>query len=100
MEALEVVQRRATKRIPRLRHICYEERLRMLDLIALKKIRIRRDVIQQFKIEHGLDLVNWGEQSLVKIDDSIYDDHAKSFTHANRFQMIKENCKDENFFYE
>lgn len=58
MEALEVVQRRATKRIPRLRHICYEERLRMLDLIALKKIRIRRDVIQQFKIEHGLDLVN------------------------------------------
>jgi hypothetical protein len=41
IESLELVQRRATKRAPGLRQLCYEERLQKLNLTTLKERRIR-----------------------------------------------------------
>ena len=54
---LEKVQRRATKMIPELRHLDYENRLKALDLTTLEVRRLRGDLIQQFKIYKGLEMI-------------------------------------------
>ena len=52
-EALEKVQKRATKLITSLKHKSCEERLRILNLPTLKFRRIRGDMIEVFKIITG-----------------------------------------------
>ncbi len=50
IEAIENVQRRATKQVPGLRELSYPERLKILDMPTLAYRRIRGDVIEAFKI--------------------------------------------------
>lgn len=50
IEALENVQRRATKLVPCLRDLSHEERLRRLDLPSLAFRRSCGDLIETFKI--------------------------------------------------
>ena len=54
IEALESVQKRATKTVPALKHMTYEERLRVLNLPTLVYRRIRGDMIETFKITSGV----------------------------------------------
>lgn len=51
---VERVQRRATRTIPELRHLSYEDRLRNLDLPSLQHRRRRGDMIEVFKIMRDL----------------------------------------------
>ena len=51
---VERVQRRATKLVPGLRNVSYEERLRRLRLPSLQYRRRRGDMILLFRIMHGL----------------------------------------------
>lgn len=52
---IEKIQRRATKLIPHLKHLPYEERLQVLKLPSLDFRRHRGDMIQVYKIMNGLD---------------------------------------------
>ena len=54
VNALENVQRRATKYIPGLANMSYQERLQTLELPTLQYRRYRGDMIEVFKITHGL----------------------------------------------
>jgi hypothetical protein len=53
------VQRRVTKCISSLKRLPYEERLERLQLTTLEARRLRGDLIQQYKLVHQLDHVNF-----------------------------------------
>ena len=53
-EIIEKLQRRATKLVPELKHLSYEERLRKLKLPTLQYRRLRTDLMQIYKITHNM----------------------------------------------
>ena len=55
IDMMEKVQRRATKMIPSLRSKPYHDRLEELKLYSLEHRRLRRDVIEAYKILNGLE---------------------------------------------
>lgn len=55
---LEKVQHRATKLIPEISDLPYEERLAFLNLPSLSYRRARKDIIQIYKLLHGLYDIN------------------------------------------
>ncbi len=52
---------RATKLVPEIRHLSYENRLQALGISTLKARRIRLDLIQTYKILHGVDNVYYAK---------------------------------------
>ena len=54
-QILEKVQARATKLIPSIQHLPYEERLARLKLTTLERRRERGDLIQTFRIMTQID---------------------------------------------
>ena len=52
---LEKVQRRATKLVPELKELSYEDRLKGLGLTTLETRRERADMIEMFKVVRGLE---------------------------------------------
>ncbi len=56
---LERIQARATKLISEIRHMSYENRLQALEMLILKARHIRLDLIQTYKILHGVDNVDY-----------------------------------------
>ena len=53
--SLERIQRIATKHIPALRNLTYEERLQCLDMFSLNKRRLRGDLMEVFAILNQFD---------------------------------------------
>ena len=53
IEKLEQVHKRAIKLVIAVKHLKYEERLKQLNLPTLKYRRIRRDMIEVYKIFVG-----------------------------------------------
>ena len=53
IDALESVQRRATRILPKLKNLTYAQRLRILQLPTLAYRRLRGDMIETFKILNG-----------------------------------------------
>jgi len=58
IDALEKVQRRASKLIPDIRRFSYEARLKKLNLYPLEIRRLRGDLIEAYKILHGFEDVD------------------------------------------
>jgi len=54
ISTIEKVQKRATKQVKQISHLCYSERLKRLDLPTLRYRRHRGDMIEVFKILHGI----------------------------------------------
>ena len=57
---IEGVQRRATRMVPELRELTYEERLKQLKLTTLEQRRVRGDMIETYKIITRKEKVNPG----------------------------------------
>jgi transposase len=57
--AVERVQRRAIKLIKECRNMSYSERLKYLNLHSLKGRRVRGDLIETYKLYHGLVDIEW-----------------------------------------
>ena len=55
IDTLERIQRRATKIIPELRDLSYEERLKECGLTTLETRRLSEDQIEVFKILNGYE---------------------------------------------
>jgi ribonuclease P/MRP protein subunit RPP40 len=58
IRALERVQRRATKVVPRIKHMEYEDRILQIGLPTLEYRRDRADMIQVFRILNQVDDIN------------------------------------------
>ncbi len=54
-----MVRRRANKRTPGLANIKYCDRLEKFNLTSLEDRRTRGDLITQFKIMNGIEVVDW-----------------------------------------
>ena len=58
IDTLERIQRRATKIIPQLRDLAYEDRLKEFGLTTLETRRLRGDQIEVFKILNGFENID------------------------------------------
>ena len=71
IDLLERVQHRATRLIPSLRSLNYEKRLKALDLTTLSERIQRGDMVQIFKIFHGIDIMEIGNNFSFQSDESL-----------------------------
>ncbi len=58
ISTLERVQRRATKLVALIKDLSYSDRLQNLGLPTLEYRRIHYDMIQIYKLIHGIDYIN------------------------------------------
>jgi len=86
-ETLESVQRRATKLVPSLSKLCYEERLKLMHLPSLSYRRLRGDVIETFKYLHGI--YNTNSSSLLPLAPL----HAGIQTRGHSLKLLKRECR-------
>ncbi len=61
IEKIETVQRAATRWVPSLRELSYEERLKKLQLPTIKQRRERGDMIMLYKCVEGIEKTNINE---------------------------------------
>ncbi len=80
IHALEAVQRRATKMIPSLRDLPYNERLRKLKLPSLVYRRKRGDMIQTFKFVRNI----WD------VEDDLFTPSRDTGTRGHAYKLFKE----------
>ena len=80
---LEKIQRRATKLIPELRDLRYEERLKEYGLTTLETRRLRGDQIEVFKILNGYE----------NIDSNIFFEIKKKISRGHNFTLVKKQSR-------
>jgi len=89
---IENVQRRASKMIPELKELEYEERLKKLNLPSLEYRRLRGDLIEAYKFTHDVYNVN---------SDNILPRCHSTLTRGHNYKVKKQMCKldvRKNFF--
>ena len=91
IQALERVQRRATKIVYNIKDLSYQERLKRLDLPSLVYRRLRGDLIECYKLFHNQN----------DIDSKIFFKIAHNNTRGHPFKVQKQQCRldvRKNFF--
>ena len=83
IDTLERIQRRATKMIPELRDLSYEERLKECGLTTLETRRLRGDQIEVFKILNGYE----------NIDRNMFFSLKDSRTRGHEVKLVKDQCR-------
>ena len=91
--ALEKVQRRATKMVPELSDMSYDERLRILKLYPLKDRRLRGDMITTYKILNNM--INVPKDKICPMSMS------RTSTRRHGLQIDRRMCKTDvrKYFY-
>ena len=84
IDTLERIQRRATKMIPELRDLSYEERLNECGLTTLETRRLRGDQIEVFKILNGYENIDRNMFFSLKKD---------SRTRGHEVKLVKDHCR-------
>ena len=84
IDTLERIQRRATKMIPELRDLSYEERLKECGLTTLETRRLRGDQIEVFKILNGYENIDRNMFFSLKKD---------STTRGHEVKLVKDQCR-------
>ena len=84
IDTLERIQRRATKMIPELRDLSYEERLKECGLTTLETRRLRGDQIEVFKILNGYENIDRNMFFSLKKD---------SRTRGREVKLVKDQCR-------
>ena len=84
IDTLERIQRRATKMIPELSDLSYEERLKECGLTTLETRRLRGDQIEVFKILNGYEIIDRNMFFSLKKD---------SRTRGHEVKLVKDQCR-------
>ena len=84
IDTLERIQRRATKMIPELRDLSYDERLKECGLTTLETRRLRGDQIEVFKILNGYENIDRNMFFSLKKD---------SRTRGHEVKLVKDQCR-------
>ena len=84
IDTLERIQRRATKMIPELRDLSYEECLKECGLTTLETRRLRGDQIEFFKILNGYENIDRNMFFSLKKD---------SRTRGHEVKLVKDQCR-------
>ena len=82
INTLERIQMRATKLVPELRHLTYNEHLRRLDLTTLEKRRLRGDLIETYKILSGKESIDIAK--FFTLNDSLHN------LRGHRYKLFKD----------
>ncbi len=85
IETVENVQRRATKMLPKLKDIPYEERLKYLKLPTLRFRRLRGDMIETYKIMNNIY-----DESVTK---GLFTRNTSERTRGHTLKINKNNCR-------
>ena len=89
-QAIENLQRRATKIVPEIKDLSYEERLRELNLPTLEYRRRRGDLIQMFKILHGIDDID--SSKLVTLNENTARGHSFKLNKPRCLKSLQQNA--------
>ena len=84
IDTLECLQKRATKIIPELRDLSYEERLKECGLTTLETRRLRGDQIEVFKILNGYENIDRNMFFSLKKDNR---------TREHEVKLVKDQCR-------
>lgn len=85
IEAIENVQRRATKMLPKLKDIPYEDRLKHLKLPTLRFRRLRGDMIETYKIMNNI----YDE----RVTKGLFTRNTSERTRGHTLKINKNNCR-------
>ena len=94
---LEKIQRQATKLCPKLRKRPYEDRLKHFRITTLKTRRERCDLIQFYKIVHGLEEVKWVKE--IKCLDTSDTNRPNLRRHRNHYYRESKTCMVREKFF-
>ena len=90
IQLIENIQRRATRIVPELKGLSYPERLRELNLPTLLYRRRRFDMIQIFKLVHGLEDIN--SSSFFEFNDNPTRGHIYQIYKPAVNKTLRKNC--------
>ena len=79
---IESIQRRATKLVPIVKDLSYENRLKTLGLPTLEYRRDRYDMIQVYKALHDIDDIKWQNMFTLSANQ----------TRGHHLKLVKKRC--------
>ncbi len=85
ISTLETVQRWATKSVASIKDLSYSDRLKNLGLPTLEYRRLRYDIIQVYKLFHGIDYIN-DMENLLQVEQN-------SRTRGHTYKLLKPRCQ-------